>query len=142
MDDGTGRTYWYHQETRQSRWSKPDAAIVEKLEARLQAERSTKAQRLATRKAEMLDKEAREKAAAEEMAAVRQDVKGRVAAWARGKDVQQLLLSLHEPLPDTVLQAPIAAPSSAAQLDVKRITAPIIARAWLRRCKTQHIDAR
>ena len=27
-------------------------------------------------------------------------------------------------------------------LDVKRITAPIIARAWLRRCKTQHIDAR
>ena len=27
-------------------------------------------------------------------------------------------------------------------LDVKRIAAPIIARAWLRRCKTQHIDAR
>ena len=85
MDDGSGRTYWFHQETRQSRWAKPDAAVVEKLEARLQAERVAKQQRLALRRAEMQEQEQRQQAAAHEAEAVRHDVQGCVASWARGK---------------------------------------------------------
>ena len=120
MDDGSGRTYWFHQETRQSRWAKPDAAVVEKLEARLQAERVAKQQRLALRRAEMQEQEQRQQAAAHEAEAVRHDVKGCVASWARGKDIRRLLLTLHELLPDSMLSTPIADPPSTAQLDVKR----------------------
>jgi hypothetical protein len=103
----TDRAYWYHKETRQSRWTKPDASIVAAQEARLAAEREATAERTERRKAQMAAQAATAQAEANEADGVRDDVQRRLAAWVgRGKKIHELLRTLHELLPG-MLPAPL-----------------------------------
>ena len=118
LDDGSGKTYWYHKETRQSRWEKPDNAMIRKLEMRLKVEREATAKRRAQRIDDMRKAEQRdaEQAAVTESAAI--DAQRRVNEWLRGKRVQLMIRTLHELLPRSLLAEPIKCGETSA--DVKR----------------------
>jgi hypothetical protein len=79
---GGGGVYYYHKLTRVSRWTKPDAAVTAKLNARLEAEQADVARRQAERLASISAAEAaaaEEKVEADRLQAAQAAA---VAAWA------------------------------------------------------------
>jgi hypothetical protein len=106
--DGSGRVYWFHKETRQSRWTRPEDGVAAKIEARLASERSATAERQEKRKAELAAKASTAATEAAESEAARRNTQARLKAWApKYKKIHELLRTLHELLPRSVLQAPL-----------------------------------
>ena len=80
--DASGRTYYFNEVTRISRWDVPTGAAAESIAVRQAAEKEEAARRLEARRAELREAESRESAEREEASRVRAGLRKTVAAWA------------------------------------------------------------
>lgn len=95
--DEAGREYWYHRETRETRWERPTEAVEGRIEARREAESAALRERQAQRVARLAEEEKRQRATHAE----RHEDHHRVASewvkeWAAGKDSKSMLFTLAE----------------------------------------------
>lgn len=92
LDDG--RVYYYHRLTRASRWDKPEGAVADAMEQRIQDQERQKQAAVEERRR----KREVEKQAKDEEAKARDNfthsVGEEVKAWAEGKSIHQLLNEL------------------------------------------------
>ena len=92
LDDG--RVYYYHRLTRASRWDKPEGAVADAMEQRIQDQERQKQAAVEERRR----KREVEKQAKDEEAKARDNLTHSVCAevkvWAKGKSIHQLLNEL------------------------------------------------
>jgi hypothetical protein len=90
VQDDEGKTYYYHQVTRQVRWIKPEGVLLEKMEARIASEEEEKVKRQHERLNKLHREEERKKKRTEQGNTIQKEIEVHVKKWvnnARSKRV-------------------------------------------------------
>ena len=101
-----GEPYYFHKVTRMSRWDRPDLAVMEAVDARLQESQQQIDSAVHRRRQERAEekKQQDERMATSEL--IQSEVKSKIVSWSslpnRGKSIEELLNTLDTILPECV----------------------------------------
>jgi|TARA_B110000091_G_C13554667_1_gene365930 hypothetical protein len=83
VQDEEGKTYFYHQVTRQVRWTKPEGVLLEKMEKRIASQEADKAKRQHDRLQKLKRKEKLQQERMKEGDAVQKGIQSDVTQWIK-----------------------------------------------------------